>query len=62
MATLLRAVSFYALAAHRAVPAALSLAQVAVVGLAVVGPATLGQETLTMPRPWPLVAIALVQG
>jgi hypothetical protein len=61
-ATLLVATAFYGLAAWRSVDLARGFAMASLVALSVVGPGTLDPSGLTWPSPWPLLAVALVQG
>ena len=61
-ATLLAATAFYGVAAYRSVPRAQGFAMASLAALSVVGPATLDPGSLVLPRAWPLLPVALVQG
>jgi hypothetical protein len=61
-ATLLLATAFYGAAAYRAVPLARGFAMASLVALSVVGPSTMDLGSLDLPRPWPLLPVALFQG
>lgn len=59
--TLLATIAFYAFAAFRGVPSAWGALSVASLALSVVGVDTRGLDYLDSPRPWPFVAVALLQ-
>jgi hypothetical protein len=59
--TLLAVAGFYAYARLRRVSRAIDGLGVSLAALTVVGPETLGFSSLSAPRPWPLVALAVLQ-